>query len=165
MVAIKKNIVLIGMPGCGKTTIGMELSKRLNVEFCDIDEYIVTTGGKSISEIFEKGEEHFREIETKAVEEVSKTFPKIISTGGGAVKKARNIEILKKNGIIIFIDRPVENIASDVDIKSRPLLKDGVEKLYKLYEERYPLYEACCDYKVENINIEDCIKKVILMLP
>lgn len=164
MMGIKKNIVLIGMPGCGKTTIGMELSKILNLEFCDVDEYIVKTEGKPISEIFEKGEEHFREIETKAVEEISKTSPKIISTGGGVIKKAENIEILKRNGIIIFIHRPIEDIASDVDIKSRPLLKDGVEKLYKLYEERYPLYEAYCDYKVENINMDNCIKKVILTL-
>jgi Shikimate kinase len=123
MIEVKKNIVLIGMPGCGKTTIGKELSNMLNLEFCDIDEYIVTTQGKQISEIFENGEEHFREIETKAVEEVSKTFPKIVSTGGGAVKRVKNIEILRENGIIIFINRPIENIASDVDIKSRPLLK------------------------------------------
>lgn len=161
MIEINKNIVLIGMPGCGKTTIGKELSNMLNLEFCDIDEYIVTTQGKQISEIFENGEDHFREIETKAVEEVSKTFPKIISTGGGAVKRVKNIEILRENGIIIFINRSIENIASDVDIKSRPLLKEGSEKLYKLYEERYPLYEAYCDHKVENINMEECIKKIM----
>jgi shikimate kinase len=161
MIGMKKNIVLIGMPGCGKTTIGIELSRILNLDFCDIDEYIVSTQGKPISEIFINGEDHFRNIETEAVEEVSKTFPKIISTGGGVVKRARNIDSLKENGTIIYIHRPIENIASDVDIKSRPLLKDGVEKLYKLYEERYPLYEGYCDYKVENINIEKCIKEII----
>lgn len=161
MMEMNKNIVLIGMPGCGKTTIGKELSSILNLEFCDVDKYIVATQGKQISEIFENGEDYFREIETKALEEVSQTFPKIISTGGGAVKRVKNIKILRENGIIIFINRPIEDIALDVDIKSRPLLKEGTEKLYKLYEERYPLYEAYCDYKVENITMEECIKKIM----
>lgn len=162
---MNKNIVLIGMPGCGKSTIGLQLSKRLNIEFCDLDEYIVKTQGKPITEIFLNGEDYFRDIETKATEEVSKEFPKVISTGGGIVKRAKNIEILKENGLIIFIDRPIEHIASDVDIKTRPLLKDGVEKLYGLYRERYPLYEAHCDFKVENIDMEKCVKKIITILP
>lgn len=153
------------MPGCGKSTIGLELSKRLNIEFCDLDEYIVITQGKPITEIFIHGEDYFRDIETKATEEVSRKYPKVISTGGGIVKRAKNIDILKENGVVIFIDRPIECIASDVDIKTRPLLKDGVEKLYELYKERYPLYEVYCDVKVENIDMEKCVKNIISILP
>ncbi|MGY0374166.1 shikimate kinase [Clostridium sp. JNZ J1-5] len=164
MKELNKNVVLIGMPGCGKTTIGRELAKKLNIPFCDLDEYIVDTEGKSIPEIFENGEEYFREIETKAVEKVCETHPKVISTGGGVVKKAINIELLKKDGIIIFINRSLEDIAEDVDVKSRPLLRDGKDKLYELYKERYSLYKKYCDYQVENKNLEECIKKIISIL-
>lgn len=164
MKELNKNIVLIGMPGCGKTTVGRELAKKLNIPFCDLDEYIVDTEGKSIPEIFENGEKYFREIETRAVEKVCGTHPKVISTGGGVVKKAINIELLKKDGIIIFINRPLEDIAEDVDVKSRPLLRDGKDKLYELYEERYSLYEKYCDYQVENKNLEECIKRIISIL-
>lgn len=165
MKGLNKNIVLIGMPGCGKTTIGKELSNRLNIPFCDVDEYIVTVEGKSIPEIFQKGEEHFREIESKAVEQVVKIFPQVISTGGGVIKKAINMETLKEKGIIIFIDRPLEDIAEDVDVQTRPLLKDGRDKLYELYKDRYGLYKKYCDYQVENKSLEESIKKIISIIP
>ncbi|KOA18872.1 shikimate kinase [Clostridium homopropionicum DSM 5847] len=156
-----QNIVLIGMPGCGKTTVGKELSERLKIPFCDIDEYIVTSEGKSIPEIFEKGEEYFRELETKAVSKVSDIFPQVISTGGGVIKKPSNIETLKKTGVIFFINRPIEDIANDVDIKTRPLLKAGTAKLYELYKERYSLYKKYCDYQIENQSLEECVNKII----
>ncbi|KNF09990.1 shikimate kinase AroK [Gottschalkia purinilytica] len=162
MININKNIVLIGMPGCGKTIIGKLLSDKLNVKFCDIDEYIVDNEGKSISEIFKNGEEHFRDIESKAVKEVSRNYPVIISTGGGVVKRVENINILKENGVIIFINRPVEDIISDVDVAKRPLLKDGKEKVYELYEERYKLYKNYCDYEIINNEDMDCaVNKLI----
>lgn len=161
MKSIKKNIVLIGMPGCGKTTVGKELAERLKIPFCDMDEYIVTNEGKNIPEIFEKGEEYFRELETKTADRVSAVCPQVISTGGGVVKKPVNIEILKNNGIIFFINRPIEDIANDVDIKTRPLLKDGTEKLYELYKERYSLYKKYCDYEIENKSLEECVNKII----
>lgn len=156
-----KNIVLIGMPGSGKTTIGKLLGKRLNVSFCDIDEYIEQSEKKSISEIFKSGEDYFRQIEAKAVEEVSKTYPQIISTGGGVVKNHKNIDNLKRNGIIFFINRPLELILSDVEIKNRPLLKEGKDKLYTLFKERYALYKEYCDYEILNTgNIEDVLKEI-----
>ncbi|QEK11771.1 shikimate kinase [Crassaminicella thermophila] len=147
---IYKNIVLIGMPGCGKTTIGKLLAERLNMKFCDIDKYIEEKEGRSVSDIFKKGEEFFRSIENKAVKEVSKNCPLVISTGGGVIKLAENIELLKKNGLIIFIDRSVEDIISDVDTSTRPLLKDGKEKIYNLYKERYILYKKYCDCEIKN---------------
>ncbi|AFS78235.1 shikimate kinase AroK [Gottschalkia acidurici 9a] len=125
---MKKSIVLIGMPGCGKTTIGEKLAIKLGYEFCDIDKYIVEKEKKSIDEMFEHGEEYFRDVESNGVEDVSKKEKVVISTGGGVVKRERNIRALKENGIIIFINRPIENIVSDVDVEKRPLLKDGKEK-------------------------------------
>ncbi|MBE6068099.1 MAG: shikimate kinase [Clostridium lundense] len=157
---LTKNIVIIGMPGSGKSTIGKELAKRLNMEFCDIDEYIIEKEGQSISEIFQKGEEYFRNIESKTVQEVSCKIPQVIATGGGVIKREENIKALKQNGIIIFLNRPVDSIAQDVDIKNRPLLKDGPEKLYELFKDRYELYNKYCDYKIENIHTEECIKKI-----
>lgn len=161
---LSKNVVLIGMPGCGKTTIGKYISESLNIEFCDVDEYIVERENKSIPEIFKNGEEYFRKIESESVKEVSSTYPKIISTGGGVVKNYKNIEVLGEKGIIIFINRPLEDIAEDVDIQNRPLLKDGTEKLYMLYNQRYKLYKEYCDYEILNTNLQECTDKIISIL-
>lgn len=158
-----KNIVLIGMPGCGKTTIGKILSQELAMEYCGIDEYIEARTEKTISEIFKDGEESFRQIEREAVQEVSKEENTVIATGGGVIKSFKNIENLRKNGIIIFLNRPVENIMTDIDIVTRPLLKDGPDKLHTLYKERYPLYKEYSHYEVMNIGdiyqvVEDIIE-------
>lgn len=161
---LNKNIVLIGMPGCGKTTIGKRLAHELNIEFCDVDEYIVESEKHSISEIFKNGEEYFRDIESMAIKKICKTYPKVIATGGGVIKRPDNIKVLKENGIIFFIDRPIEDIAEDVDVKSRPLLKDGIEKLYQLYNERYSLYNKYCDYKITNVDIKKSISEIISLI-
>jgi len=149
------------MPGCGKTTLGNLLSERLKISFCDIDKYIEQKENKSISEIFKNGEEFFRQIETKAVEEVSKICPQIISTGGGVVKNYSNIDVLKRNGIIFFINRPLDLILSDVDTENRPLLKEGKDRVYTLFQERYSLYKEYCDYEIENSGeLEEVINEV-----
>lgn len=153
-----KNIVLIGMPGCGKTTIGKILAKELSMKFYDMDDYIEKKTNQKISELFEKGEEYFRDIESSVCEELAKKESSIISTGGGVIKRKENIDFLKKNGVIIFIDRPVDNIIGDVDISRRPLLKEGKEKVLKLYEERYSLYKAHADKIVIN-NSDICVTK------
>lgn len=157
-----KNIVLIGMPGCGKTTLGKILNKELSMEFYDMDNYIERKTDKKISELFEKGKNYFRDIESLACEELSKNKNVIISTGGGVIKRKENIDFLKENGIVIFIDRSVDDIIGDVDISKRPLLKEGKEKVLKLYEERYLLYKNYADeIVVNNKNIEDTKNKII----
>lgn len=153
-----KNIVLIGMPGCGKTTIGKVIAKELSMKFYDMDDYIEKKTNQKISELFEKGEEYFRDIESSVCEELAKKESSIISTGGGVIKRKENIDFLKKNGVIIFIDRPVDNIIGDVDISRRPLLKEGKEKVLKLYEERYSLYKTHADKIVIN-NSDICVTK------
>ncbi|SCG83137.1 shikimate kinase [Proteiniborus sp. DW1] len=161
MSSVKKNIVLIGMPGCGKTTIGRKLAKKIGVKFYDSDNYIEVTTGKSIPEIFQNGEDSFRQLETETIRKLAQETPCVISTGGGVVKKVENIEALKENGIIIFINRPIENIVKNINIKKRPLLKDKKETLYKLYDERIDLYKRYCDYEItNNSSIYSAVNKI-----
>lgn len=155
---MKNNIVLIGMPGCGKTTIGKTLAETIKMEFIDVDEYIERTEKKSISDIFKNGEEAFRDVESTIVDELSNKDKIVISTGGGVIKRKENMVALSKNGVIIFINRPLGKIMGDVDTETRPLLKDGKEKLKKLYEERFELYKEYCDFEVFN---DESIEKVI----
>ena len=147
---MKDKVVLIGMPGCGKTTIGKVLATDLNYNFFDMDDYIEEIAQKSIKELFEEGEEYFREWETKACKELVCKKKCIISSGGGVIKKDINIDILKENCIIVFVNRPIENIVEDVDVASRPLLKDGKEKIYKLFDERYDKYKKACHIEIKN---------------
>lgn len=161
MSELKDRVFLIGMPGCGKTTIGKVLAKELNYKFYDMDKYIREISGKRIPELFNEGEEVFRRWETEACKELSKKSRVIISTGGGVIKTLINRDILRDNGVVVFIDRPTENIISDVDINSRPLLKGGVEAIYKLYDERYDIYKEVAHIRVSNDGfIRDTINDI-----
>jgi shikimate kinase len=158
----KKNIVLIGMSGCGKSTIGKILSKKLGFKYIDIDQYIEQKNGKTITELFINGEEYFRSLESEAIHDLREERTSVIATGGGVVKNYLNIKELKENGAIVFIDRCAENIAGDVEIANRPLLRDGVNKLYKLFNERYELYKEYCDFHVINDgSIEEVVERII----
>lgn len=156
------NIALIGMPGSGKTTIGKEIAQKLNMDFVDMDEMIEANEDKSIAEIFKKGEDYFRSLETYCAKVLGNRESSVISTGGGIVKKKENIDYLKKNSVIIFINRHPDSIVNDVDIQKRPLLKDGAQIVYKLYDERIALYKKYCDIEVINDgDISDIIKEII----
>lgn len=160
-----KNIVLIGMMGCGKTTIAKLLSKKLGRVYLDMDEYLVNKYQQSIDDMFKIGEDYFRKNETDVCLSISKLEGYIISTGGGVVMNPKNIEYLKENGIIVFIDRPVEKIAEDVDISSRPLLKDGTDKLYQLHQQRYQLYLNACDiHLINDQSAQNAVDRLIELL-
>ena len=160
-----KNIVLIGIMGCGKTTISKLLSERLIRPMIDLDEYLVNKYKMTIPEMFDISENYFRERESECCQDASLLDGYIISTGGGVVKKEENIEYLKKNGIIIYIDRPIINILEDVDTASRPLLKDGPDKLYELFNQRHDLYLKACDYHLINDNtIEDILNQIFKIM-
>lgn len=157
-----KNLVLIGMPGCGKTCIGKLLSEKLNMKFVDLDNYVEYNSGSTIAELFKLGEDKFRDLETSAVLKFSKAKSTVISTGGGVIKKTINIEMLRQNGLIIFIDRNINDIILDVDLTTRPLLKEGVQNLYNLYNQRFKIYENSADISIKNDeNINDMVEKVI----
>lgn len=153
------NIVLIGMPSAGKTTIGKMLENRMQKEFIDLDDIIIEKAGKSIPEIFEEsGEAGFRAIETEAAIEVSKLNNKIIATGGGTIKHKVNMDYLRQNGITIFIDRDVDKLISSDP--NRPLSK-STDALEKMHAERLPLYQKYAAYvAVNNSDIESTITEI-----
>ena len=151
-----KNIVLIGMPACGKSTIGYWLSKKINYPFVDVDRYLEEKENRIISDIFSnEGEEYFRELETKYLKELSEKEGIIISTGGGAVKNKENIDILKENGIIVFLNRTIDDISRE-NHRNRPLLQNP-DNLQKLYDERIKLYRRYADIIIKNDDSIDVI--------
>lgn len=145
-----KSLVLIGMPGCGKTTAGKITASRLKLGFVDMDQYIENMTGCTIPQLFQKGEDYFRDRETEAAQAVSLLPPCVISTGGGIVKRRENMDILKKNGFLVFIDRSTEDIMKDLNAQGRPLLRDNPNAIYALYRERYSLYKEYSDCIVNN---------------
>lgn len=154
------NIVLIGMPSAGKTTIGKMLEEKLGKEFFDLDDMIIAKVGKSIPEIFqESGETGFRAIETEVAIEASKMNNKIIATGGGVVKHKVNMDFLRLNGITIFIDRDIDKLISSDP--NRPL-SSSKQALQQMYKERYPLYQKYAAYiAVNNANIEETVDDIV----
>ncbi len=159
------NIYLIGMPGCGKSTIGEMLSFKLGIEHIDADKYLEDKFNMTIPEIFAlRGEDDFRQKETLTLEELSKKNNKIISTGGGVVKHIRNKEYMQNTGTIVFIDTPPENILANSALGGRPLLKDK-SNIYKLYDERIELYRAFADVTVDNTDdIETAVNNILKII-
>ncbi len=140
-----ENIILVGMPGCGKSTLGKMLSDKLNRTFLDADQILVENAGKTIPEIFEAGGEAiFREMETATLEELGKKSGLIIATGGGCVTRPENYPLLHQNGSIFWLTRDLDKLPTD----GRPLSQKG--KLETMYAVRKPLYEAFADHRISN---------------
>ncbi len=152
-----ENIVLIGMPGSGKTTIGRIIADKLCMQFVDTDKMIVDRAKMSIPEIFEKfGEEHFRKIESDCIKEVSVLKKVVISSGGGAILNSENVANLKMNSKIVFIDRDIDKLA----VKGRPL-SANLDAVCKLADIRIPIYKAISDVKIDNNrSIDDTILEI-----
>jgi shikimate dehydrogenase len=154
----KENIVLTGMPGSGKSSVGKALAEKLQRKFIDTDEIIVKNAGMPITEIFEKyGEVYFRELETKAILEASKYSNAVISTGGGAILKDKNISLLKMNGKIYFLDRSLEKLLPSDD---RPLASTR-QAITKRYDERIDRYNQTADVKINsNVSVEEVAAEI-----
>ncbi len=150
------NIILIGMPGSGKTTIGKKLAAALGMDFRDLDCIIEEETGRSIPEIFSgSGESHFRDIEEEVCRKASAFENTVISTGGGAVLRQGGISLLKASGKVLFLDTPVDTIIGRTDFSGRPLLKDDSGRIRRLYEERISLYRHYADIVLDNSGSTD----------
>ena len=159
ILAEKENIVLIGMPSSGKSTVGSILADKLSRPLYDTDALIVESEDKFISQIFkEVGKDGFRDIETRVIANISLQNGLIIATGGGAVLRKENVSKLKQNGKIFFLDRSPDNLLPTED---RPL-STTMEAMMKLYHERYPIYSAASDITVNGDNSpEDVATEII----
>ena len=155
-----QNVVLIGMPGCGKSTIGRALSKVIGKKFVDADAEIEKESGMSIPQIFsEYGEEKFREIETTVLLRLCKESGSIIATGGGCVTQGRNYPILRQNGSVIWIKRNIEYLPKH----GRPLSQST--PLSDMYKIRKPMYERFSDYQIDNeSDIDTAATKILGIL-
>jgi shikimate dehydrogenase len=157
--ASKENIVLSGMPGSGKSTVGKYLAKTLNRKFIDTDEEIVRQTGKEITEIFaEVGSGGFRKIEAEVVARVSsENQGAVIATGGGAILRDDNVRALKRGGKIYFLNRPIEDIVPTAD---RPLALDRAA-LEARFRERYARYLSTCDREIINTQSPEIAANMI----
>ncbi len=141
----KENIVLTGMPGSGKSAVAAILGARLGRPVIDTDRKIVEKAGTEITEIFRRsGEAYFRDLESEAIREAARETGAVISTGGGAVLRTENVEALRRNGRLFWLDRAPEDLIPTDD---RPLA-DSREKMQLLYHQRRPIYEATADARI-----------------
>jgi shikimate kinase len=158
--ASKENIVLIGMPGCGKTTVGRLLADRLDRPLLDTDEAIARRVGSISDYILTHGEAAFRELEAEVIrEDIARESGVIIATGGGAVLRDENVRRLKRNGRLVFLDRPLSALMATPD---RPL-SSNPDALRRRYEERYDRYCAVADVHLivpDDESAEETVERV-----
>ena len=161
----RTNIVLIGMPGSGKSTVGQMIAEQLSLEFADTDTLIETQQGR-IADIFAaQGEAIFRQMELTASRHAAQRQSTVISTGGGIVQTSAAMDALKQTGIVVYIDRPLDTLLQEVDTSSRPLLAGGREQLITLYNKRHALYRQYADLTVVNDGTaQQCAKDILSKL-
>ena len=148
---MKDNIFLIGIMGCGKSSLGKQLAKRLSMTFVDMDAVIEKEAGMTITQMFETfGEPYFRDKETELCRRLSKQTGLVISTGGGIVGREENMTVLGETGTIIFIDRNPSIIIRTINAEKRPLIRDNPQRLLDIHKQRLPLYRKYADRIVPN---------------
>jgi len=148
---MKQNIVLIGIMGCGKTSLGKELAKHLSMTFVDMDEWIEAEAKMTITEMFAQwGESYFRDQETELCHRLSEQSGLVISTGGGIVGRPENMEALGRTGQILFLDRDPQIILRTIDTSNRPMIRENPQRLLELHQQRLPLYRKYADLIVTN---------------
>lgn len=165
-----KNIFLIGFMGCGKSTVAEAFHKGYQKKIIEMDQLIVERESMSIPEIFAvKGEEYFRDAESKLVKEIQSTENQVISCGGGVVLRSKNVEEMKKNGYVVLLTAKPETILERVkDDENRPLLREKktVKDISELMEHRRERYEAAADIVIytDEKNASDICKEILIKL-
>ena len=160
------HLILVGLPGVGKTTIGKEVARKLGRPFLDFDKEIERRSGMEVREIFRvEGEEHFRELEFGLTKELSSTGGMVLSPGGGWITQAKSVELLRPAGRIIYLRASPEAVARRLRrVETRPLLagRDPVVALRELYQKRRALYEtADTVLDTERLARQQLIAKVV----
>ena len=161
-----RNIVLVGLMGAGKSSVGKLLARKLKLEFIDTDLLIECAAQTTISEIFSKyGEKHFRNLESSVIQDVSQKNDMVVSTGGGAIEDENNLCVLKKNGVVFYLEASPENLYLRIKNEThRPLLhtENPLDTLKKLLQKREKQYQAA-DFIIDtnNKNIELITQEVI----
>ena len=147
-----RHIFLIGMPGCGKSSLGKKSASYLGLNYVDMDQRIERVFGMPTSQIFQRfGEQDFRNAETNMLIHLTREPGALVSTGGGTVLQEKNRAIMKNHGIIVLIDRPLEQIMGDIKLNRRPLLAEkGLPEVERLYYERMPIYREIADVILDN---------------
>lgn len=145
------NLILIGLPGSGKTTVGKYLAEILQWEHLDTDDLIVRLSGQSVSSLFSKGEPHFRQWELQAIASIPQKKNCVISTGGGVVTQKTTMSLLQNMGTLVYIERSIEKILETSPINDRPLLQvNPAKRLEELYHNRKNLYHHYQNFKIDN---------------
>lgn len=155
------DLILIGLPASGKTTVGCQLARRLDMPFFDCDEAIEAAAGCSVSDIFARyGESYFRQLEHRTLETLCRKESCVIATGGGAVLREDNRLLLQRSGTVFWLDRPLSDIMSTDFQTGRPLLTAGRKALERLAAERRALYAACAHYRIAEPLLELAISQI-----
>lgn len=155
------DLILIGLPASGKTTVGRQLARRLDMPFFDCDEAIEAAAGCSVSDIFARhGESYFRQLEHRTLETLCRKEGCVIATGGGAVLREDNRLLLQRSGTVFWLDRPLADIMSTDFQTGRPLLTAGRKALERLAAERRALYAACAHYRIAEPLLELAISQI-----
>ena len=147
-----RHLFLIGMQGCGKSSLGKRAAREAGVPFADTDAVVAQSAHCTVNEFFEQyGEETFRRAETAALTALTYARPMVISTGGGTVMNPVNRQIMRSWGAIVLIDRPLEEILGDIKLDRRPTLRDGgLAEVERIYHERFPVYRDLADIVLKN---------------
>ena len=153
-----RNLILVGMPGCGKTTLGRQAAALLQRPFVDLDVEIERQTGKAVAQVFaEAGEPAFREMESAMAEKYGKESGLVIATGGGTVLRRGNVRALRQNGVLVWVRRALDRLSVD----GRPL-SAGMDALVRMEAFRTPIYTACADRSVENSGaVEDTARRIV----
>lgn len=160
-----KNLVLIGLSGCGKTTFGKRLARRLHLPLIDTDVMIEQKIGRTIPDIFAtEGESGFRDMESVCAKEAAARDGAVISTGGGMVLREENMKALSQGGLVVFIDRHPSHILRSTSLTNRPLVQNDRDRLFRLYAERLALYRRHADVVIPNHGGPRTLKRCILQI-
>jgi shikimate kinase len=166
-----RHIFLIGMPGSGKSSLGKRLAGRLGVPYVDTDTLITEMTGMTLQQIFDgPGEQAFRNAETNVLMYLADQKPAIVSTGGGMVMREENRLIMRNQGVIVLIDRPLDDILSDIKLDRRPMLAlKGKDEVVRLYDARIETYRKVADAVLDNsqgftngiMNLEKLVLRLV----